>query len=319
MQLSKQTVELIEKDILPRAEALGCAVTTLACGATVIDMGIHAPGSWEAGRLFTQVSLGGLGEVSFSRFCQGRIDLPAVTVTLPHPQEASLSSQFSSWKIKQTGSYRLYGFGSGPARAIARQDDIARMWHYRDSWHATALCVQTAEMPDDEIALEVSRACNVDPSCVYLLAATTGSLVGCIQICARMPEVALWGLAVNGFPLETVLCFDGYGVVAPCARDELLAMDRVNNSIFYGSYARLLVDCEDDAIERILPTMSFADTIHAGKTFGELFEEANHNIYNMDLSVHKVAVCELNNIRSGRSFRAGSFNPDMLYTSFYGS
>ena len=47
--LSKQTVELIEKEIRPRLWELNCEEHRLESGALVIDMGINTPGSWEAG------------------------------------------------------------------------------------------------------------------------------------------------------------------------------------------------------------------------------------------------------------------------------
>lgn len=317
LSLSKITVELIERQILPRLEELNCEAYKLKNGATVIDMGINAPGSYEAARLFTLVTLGGIGEVEYMRFREGKIDLPAIWVSLARPQEASLSSQFSCWKIKKTGKYQLAGFGSGPARALAANDHVSAMWHYRDHWDKTALALQMSELPDEGLAQEVASACGIDPSGVYLLAATTGSLVGCVQICARMPEVSLWGLGFNGFPVDAVRSFSGYGVIAPSIDDDLIAMDRVNTSTFYGSCARYIVDCEDADIEKVLPKMAYADTPHYKKTFQELFDASERDIFKMDVSVHKVAVIELNNVRSGKSFRAGLFDEEMLYKSFF--
>ncbi len=317
ISLSQITVRLIEEEILPRAWALGCEVHTLKNGATVIDMGINAPGSHEAALLFTRVTLGGLGLVEYTHFREGRIELPAVRVTLARPQEASLSAQFSAWKIKPTGKYNLAGFGSGPARAISQNDSIARMWPYKDSFDKTALALQMAELPDEALAEEVAAACQVEPANVYLLAARTGSLVGCVQIAARMPEVSLWGLGFNGFPLEAVKSFTGYGVVPPTVTDDLIAMDRVNTSTLYGSLASYIVDCEDEEIEKVLPNMAFSGTKHYGQSFAALFDAGKRDVFQMEVTVHKVAVIELNNLRTGKSFRAGEFNDEMLSRSFF--
>jgi methenyltetrahydromethanopterin cyclohydrolase len=295
--LSENTCCLIEDRILPRLWELGCERQTLKNGATVIDMGIKAPGGWEAARLFTLVTLGALGDVSYGKMIVGERELSSVEVRLDRPQEAALSSQFSAWKIKPSGAYRLPGFGSGPARAIAYHDGIAKMWPYRDRFERTALALQTAELQDESISDVVATACGVSPENEDLLAARTGSLVGCIQIAARMAEVSLWGLGYNGFPLDKVKTFSGSAAIPPVISDELIAMDRVNSSTLYGSIARYVVDCEDAEIERVLPNMAFSGTVHTGRTFAELYDAAERDIFRMDTDVHKVAVIELTNQR----------------------
>ncbi len=317
--LSKQTIAVIEERILPRLWTLGCERHTLKNGATVIDMGIHAPGGREAALLFTLVTLGGIGDVSYGTIQIGGLDYESIEVRLDRPQEAALSSQFSAWKIKPAGEYRLPGFGSGPARAISYRDPIANMWPYRDQYEKTALALQTAELPDESIAEEVACACEVKTENVYLLAAKTGSLVGCVQIAARMAEVSLWGLGNYGFPIETVMNFSGSAAIPPAISDELIAMDRVNSSTFYGSIARYLVDCSDADIEQVLPSMAFSGTKHNKKTFAELYDAAQRDIFKMDKDVHKVAAIEMTNYRTGRTFRAGALDADMLQQSYFGN
>lgn len=317
LSLSRNTCRLIEERILPRLWELGCEKHMLHNGACVVDMGVSAPGGWEAARLFTLVTLGALGDVSYGRMRVGGRELDSVEVRLDRPQEAALSSQFSAWKIKPSGAYRLPGFGSGPARAIAYRDGIAKMWPYRDRFEKTALALQTAELPDESVADEVAQACGVKPENVYLLAAKTGSLVGCVQIAARMAEVSLWGLGYNGFPLEKVRTFSGSAAIPPVIGDELIAMDRVNSSTLYGSVAKYVVCCEDGEIERVLPHMAFSGTAHNGKTFAELYDAAERDIFKMDTDVHKVARIELFNQNSGRTFSAGQIDADMLLKSYF--
>jgi len=54
------------EDLAADAEALGAAVQVLSNGTRVIDCGIDVPGGLEAGRLFAEVCMGGLGTVSFT-------------------------------------------------------------------------------------------------------------------------------------------------------------------------------------------------------------------------------------------------------------
>lgn len=317
LSLSENTCRLIEERILPFLWELGCESHTLKNGARVIDMGVRAPGGYEAARLFTLVTLGALGDVSYGKMTVGKRELESVEVRLDRPHEAALSSQFSAWKIKPSGVYNLPGFGSGPARAIAYRDGIARMWPYRDHFEKTALALQTAELPDESIADEVATACDIRPENVYLLAAKTGSLVGCVQIAARMAEVSLWGLGYFGFPLEKVKSFSGSAAVPPVIDDELIAMDRVNSSTLYGSVARYVVDCEDAEIETVLPRMTFSGTVHNQKTFAELYDAAQRDIFLMDTDVHKVARIEMTNLKSGKTFAAGAVDAEMLQKSYF--
>jgi methenyltetrahydromethanopterin cyclohydrolase len=57
----------IARRMVEDSEALGLKVITLSNGTTLIDAGINVPGSLEAGRLFAEACLGGLGQVSFIR------------------------------------------------------------------------------------------------------------------------------------------------------------------------------------------------------------------------------------------------------------
>ncbi|MDR1800678.1 MAG: methenyltetrahydromethanopterin cyclohydrolase [Lachnospiraceae bacterium] len=316
VSLNQLTCNLIEEKILPNLWELGLEKHVLNSGTTVIDFGINACGGYEAARLFTLVTLGGLGEVKYANLKIDDIEVPSVAVRLSRPLESALSSQFSAWKIKRAGEYQLPGFASGPARAIAYRDPIAKMWTYRDNYHKTALALQTAELPDEEVAKEVCEACGVEPQNVYLLAAKTGSLVGCVQIAARMAEVSLWGLGNFGFPLEKVKSFSGSAIIPPVVSDELIAMDRVNSSTLYGSIARYIVDCEDEEIEKVLPHMYFSGTRHYKRSFADLYDEAGRDIFKMDIDVHKVAVIEITNQRTGKTHRAGEMNYEMLAKSF---
>ncbi|MEN6339186.1 MAG: methenyltetrahydromethanopterin cyclohydrolase, partial [Clostridiaceae bacterium] len=99
--------------------------------------------------------------------------------------------------------------------------------------------------------------------------------------------------------------------------DELIAMDRVNSSTLYGSVARYVVDCEDEEIERILPHMAFSGTKHNKKTFAELYDAAERDIFKMDTDVHKVARIEMTNLKTGKTFFAGALDAEMLMKSYF--
>lgn len=315
--ISELTVNLIRERILPNLEWLNCRAHTLKNGATVIDMGLEAGGSWEAANLFTQVTLGTLCDVSYGLYDLDGAQVPSVQVTSPNPQIACLSAQFSAWKVPPAGEYQLAGFASGPARAITRNDKVSLMWPYQDKHPETALALQTAELPGEDFAQSVADACGIDPKGVYLLAATTGSLVGCVQISARTPEVSMWGLGFKGFDVAKVIACTSYAPVPPCTRDELRAMDRVNSSCLYGGVISYVVDCEDAELEGLAEKLVFSNTRHFGRRFSDLYEEAGRDIFQMDSEVHKVAEVTLNNLNTGTTVSAGKRDLRMLKDSFY--
>ena len=54
------------------ADQLGVAISVLACGTRLIDCGVKAPGSIEAGRRLAEVCLSGLGEVQVHQTDSGQ-------------------------------------------------------------------------------------------------------------------------------------------------------------------------------------------------------------------------------------------------------
>ncbi len=100
--ISQEAVRIVREQILPYVEQLNCQVHQLKNGATLVDMGVYAPGGWLAGKLFVEATIGGLGHVDFGRFRLGQIDLPSIDVYIDHPATAGLSSQFSSWPLPRS-------------------------------------------------------------------------------------------------------------------------------------------------------------------------------------------------------------------------
>ena len=50
--VNEKAAEIIEQEILPRADRLNIGVSVLKNGATVLDMGIHCKGGFRAGKYF---------------------------------------------------------------------------------------------------------------------------------------------------------------------------------------------------------------------------------------------------------------------------
>jgi len=85
--------------MIAAADTLGITVSTLACGTRIIDCGIQATGSTEAGRRLALVCLSGLGDVFISAD-PARPGSQQVTVATKEPVAACMASQYAGWEIK---------------------------------------------------------------------------------------------------------------------------------------------------------------------------------------------------------------------------
>jgi methenyltetrahydromethanopterin cyclohydrolase len=316
--INEQAVKIVKKQILPHVEQLQCKTHILENGATVVDMGIHVPGGYLAGKLFVEATIGGMGHVDFGRFTLGSMDLPSIDVYIDAPQTACLSSQFSGWRIagdRKEGE--IIPIGSGPARAIAKNDIFSQCWIYKDIHHETVFGAQTTELPDAAMAEDIAKQCGISPENVYILAAPTGSLVGSIQVCSRTVEASIWRLQRKGFPIAKVLSGMGTCPIPPPIRDEVRAMDRVNTALLYGVVVRYLVDCDDAEVEAVITQAPFSASKRFGEEFIRLFEEGRYDFYIVDKDVHTVARYEITNIASGKTFRGGVLREDLLEKSLF--
>ena len=150
----------------------------MKCGTTLIDMGLHAKGSNEAGILFTRVTLGDMATVNFGTWkLNDDYSFGSVELFVTEPLIACLASQIAGWQL---GTGEFATIGSEPARAQAAipTDSYLNMTPYRDRNNEVALCIQDIRYPEDSIALEVAKACRVLPEDVYLLIAPSASIVG---------------------------------------------------------------------------------------------------------------------------------------------
>jgi methenyltetrahydromethanopterin cyclohydrolase len=107
ISVNQRAVAIVQQ-IIDERDVLGFKVMQLKNGSTVIDAGIHAPGSLEGGRLFANACLGGLGQVSFTHqsyeIQNSNFWLPAVSVNVAVPHIACMASQYAGWALK-LGNY----------------------------------------------------------------------------------------------------------------------------------------------------------------------------------------------------------------------
>jgi len=317
ISVNREAMKIV-REIVADSDALGVGVETLSNGSTVIDMGLECKGGWRAARLYTLVTIAGLGEVSYEPFITGGRTLSAVRVMIDHPVEGCVASQIAGWRLEAAGKEHA-AILAGPGRALNRTNpDHYLDWvGYRDDHHESVVAIQTSEPVPVEMASLIASSCRVEPSDLYVLVAPNRSLVCAVQVAARIVEQTLHRMAEEGFDLERVRYATGFGVIPPLVDDDLLSMGRINDSLLYGGVSTIYLEGSDeecaDLVGRVVSEASEA----YGRPFVEIYEEADRDFYNIPLDLHSPAEVHINNLTTGHTFSAGRINHDVLEESFF--
>ena len=313
ISINERAAEIAAR-MIADAEALNVAVTRLENGTTLIDAGVNVPGSLAAGRLFAEICLGGLGQVSFCQQDVGPLWLPGITVTVNHPLIACMASQYAGWEVK--GDH-FFAMGSGPARALHAKEELFDEIPYRDQAGVAVLTLEGRTLPPAVVAAKVALKCGVAPENLTLLIAPTASLVGSVQVAARVVETGMHKLHQLEFDLGAVLSGSGSCPLAPIAKDDLRAIGRTNDCVLYGGRAWYTVDTEDSRIEAVIDRVPSLASRDYGTPFYELFKRYDGDFYQIDPLLFSPAEVSINNLATGRTFVAGHLNPDMLQKALF--
>jgi methenyltetrahydromethanopterin cyclohydrolase len=319
ISLNQRAAAIVRK-MVAECEVLGLRVKRLKNGAILIDAGIDVPGSLEAGRLFSEACLGGLGQVSFTQRTyhhrtpgeDSSFWLPAVAVSVNTPHLACMASQYAGWAVRHE---HYFAMGSGPARALVADEDIYRKLGYRDQAETAVLMLETRDLPTEGVAVFLSEKCKVKPDGLMLLVAPTASLVGSVQIAARSVETGMHKLTELGFDTRKVKAASGLCPLAPVASHDLVAFGRTNDALMYGGQIFLAVQAKDDELKALIDRIPSTGSRDYGVAFNELFQRYNGDFYQIDPMLFSPAQVEINNLNSGRTFRSGRLNPSLLCAS----
>ncbi len=315
ISVNQQAAKIVEQ-MIAQAVQLGIAVDYLPCGTRVVDLGLNTPGSLLAGKYAAEVSLGGMGEVTFLPLDFGDFWLPGVGVAVDQTEIGCMASQYAGWSI-QRGDF--FAIGSGPARAQAAVEPLfkQKMIDYTDNSDVAIIVLEGHKMPGDEVAEFVARKCHLSPAQVTILIAPTASLAGSVQICARVVATGMHKMFKLGFDVRKVL--HGYGTcpIAPVVPDEDLASAHINDCVLYGGRVHYTMRADDEELKALIERIPSSASPDYGKPCHELFVRYG-NFYNIDPLLFCPSQVTINNLNSGRTFRAGRPNPQVLRTSLLG-
>jgi methenyltetrahydromethanopterin cyclohydrolase len=314
LSLNQRARELADR-LADESDALRIAVRTLPGGTRLVDCGSAVPGGLEAGRRFAEITMGGLGSVTFAPLVLDGRWLPGLTVVTDHPALACLASQYAGWQIDRDGYFAM---ASGPGRALIRAEELFDDLDVDERASTAVLCLETRDEPPPEVAAQVAQRAGVAPADLTLLTAPTASLAGGVQVAARIVETALHKLHEVKFDVRRVVSGFGTCPLPPVARTDREAIGRTNDAVLYGGQVELTVDAPDDELEAMADRLPSSASRDHGEPFGKVLERAGWDFYAIDPLLFSPAEVRLVSVESGRSFHAGAVEPDVLERSFRG-
>ena len=313
LSVNRLAWKLLEK-LCEKADFYEVKVERTASGTTVVDAGINAKGGFEAGKIITEICMGGCGKARITNRKYGELELPAIFVYTDHPTISTLGSQFAGWQIKEEDYFAI---GSGPARALAlKPKEIYEQIGYRDDFEKAVVVLETDKRPPEKLIDRLAKDCNVKKENLAIILTPTASLAGSTQVSGRMVETGIHKLNKLGLNPKTILYAWGCAPISPIHPKFAQAMARTNDAILYGGTTYYMVDYEnEEELKRILENAPSKASKDYGRPFMEIFKKAEYNFYKIDPNLFAPAVVIVNNVRSGRTFKVGEINSEILLKS----
>jgi methenyltetrahydromethanopterin cyclohydrolase len=317
--LNRRAWALVQELVKEDGARYNVRAVTLGNGALVVDAGVEAPGGYAAGWLLARICMGDLAEIEGAFPTFGDVALPGLVVRTDRPHVSCLASQYAGWAIK-TEDY--FAMGSGPLRAIARVErELYEKLDYAEAPSDSprgVLVLETRELPGEKTAEWVARKSGLTPDRLAFVVAPTASLAGGVQISARVLETGLHKMEKLGFDVRAVRSGFGTAPLPPVAKNDLRAIGRTNDCILYGGRAAYTVQGDDAELEELARRVPASASSDYGTPFYEIFKRYEGDFYKIDPLLFSPAEVAITNLASGRTFRAGSVNPDVLTASLFG-
>jgi methenyltetrahydromethanopterin cyclohydrolase len=289
--LNRMAVELVDEAI-DFADELAVEVSELDNGATVVDFGVDAVGGVEAGLLLAEIQTGGLASVQTGVDEVDGAPFTHVELSTDHPAMALLCSQKAGWELAVED---FEGLGSGPARALVAEEEEFQRVGYRDASEFAVLAVESEDLPTEAAAEHVADLAGVPVSSVFLLAFSTASVTGSVNVAARAAELATFRLSELGYDPLDVLTATASAPVAPVSDDDEAALARTNDALAYGGQVHLTVDAAFDRFGEIASTA--ADEY--GRPFADVFASHDWDFYDVPVELFAPAQVTVDVVGSG--------------------
>ncbi|MGV9203997.1 MAG: methenyltetrahydromethanopterin cyclohydrolase [Promethearchaeia archaeon] len=309
----------ITKQIVDRPDYYSIEVSKLSNKATIID-GSH--GSYEFGRLVSEICMGGLGRCQFTDISVKEVFIPGLFVYTSHPVIALIGSQKADQISIQGEGQKKYNYMvSGPFRAKTRLDkELFNQINYSDESKETVIVFESDMIKDESLLERVFSKCKLEPANTIAIFTPTNSIPGTVQIAARVIKTGIHILREQNFNPHYLKHAMGTTTLAPIAKNLAQAMGRTNDSIIYGGKVFLTVDIpeeEESQMVELLEECPSSVSSSYGKPFYDILREVEFDFSKVDGKLFAPAVLTINNMSTGNTFTAGEVNEDILLRSYF--
>ena len=314
LSVNRLAMRLLNR-LIKNSDFYGVRVEKTDSGATIVDAGRSAKGGFQAGRLITEICMGGCGKARLTCRDYGNLRLPSIFVYTDHPAIATLGSQYAGWRMNEGGCFAI---GSGPARALAlKPKDVYMEIGYKDDFDNAVVVLEVDERPPAVLIDRIADDCKISHKGLTVILTPTSSLAGATQISGRTIETGVHKLRKVGLDPKAILYAWGIAPIPPIHPKFADAMSRTNDAILYGGTAYYIVEHDnDEELEAIVAKTPAKTSRDYGRPFIEIFKEAKYDFYNIDPSVFAPAVIVINNTVTGNTFKSGKINVEALTESF---
>jgi methenyltetrahydromethanopterin cyclohydrolase len=314
LSVNRLAWKLVEK-LCENHELYRVKIEKTSNGTTIVDAGIDAKGGFYAGKIVTEICMGGCGKAEITQWQCGELELPSIFIYTDHPAIATLGSQYAGWQIKD-GDYSA--IGSGPARALAlKPKEIYEEIDYRDNFDKAVLILETDKHPPEKLIERLAKSCHVSPESLAVILTPTASIAGATQISGRIVETGVHKLKKLGLDPNLILHAWGSAPIPPIHPKFARAMARTNDAILYGGKAYYTVEFEDEEkLKEILEKAPSKASKDYGRPFLEIFKAANYDFYKIDPNLFAPAILVINNLKTGNTLKSGEINVELLKKSF---
>jgi len=305
---------ILEK-LLSNPDLYGIKVEETTAGTTIIDAGIETKGGFEAGRLITEICMGGCAKAEITYKSYGDLELPTILVYSDNPLIATFGSQYAGWQINEEGYSAIC---SGPARALAsKPKKIFDEIEYTDKCDKTIVVLETDKVPGQKILGRFCKECKVSSENLAIILTPTTSVSGAVQVSGRIIETGMHKLRRLGLDMKSVLHAFGYAPIAPVHPESAMAMARANDAILNGGTTYYTVESDDEERLREIAKKAPSSASKAyGRPFKEIFKDAHFDFYKVDPGLFAPAVLFINSVKTGNTYVNGKINVEALKQSF---
>jgi len=313
LSVNQRALKLVEK-LRNNPEDFGVIVKSSKNSATLIDAGVKTRTGFVAGKIITEICLGGLGKVEICPMQFEDLILPSVFVHTNHPAISTMGSQFADWQIKQ-GEFTA--IGSGPARALARKNRrLFEEIDYEDNYGSSVIVLETNTEPPRDVINEIAESCGIPARNLSLITVPTTCVAGSTQVSGRVVETGLHKLMRVGIDPKKVTNAFGSAPIAPVHPKFIEAMGRSNDAILYAGYAHYDISgYRDEELAQIIKMAPSSASKGYGQPFKQIFKSANYDFYKIDPNLFAPAMVSVCSLDTGSVFRAGKTSIEVLKRS----